>query len=190
VRAEIYGIAKAIAPEKPLGFHVMHNMTLSPFYRAEEDYAKTKEHADFIKPAIYNNSGGPRMAEFLDQLHATIFHDGKPEDFLPLYYKMMNIEEAPFAKLSTAGLSSDYVYRETKRAVAGVGADVAVYPGLDIDIPTKPGEKHTTPDDVRKAVKAAISAGAEGVVLSRRYAEMRLENLAAAGQGLREAGVI
>jgi hypothetical protein len=190
VRAELYGIAKAIAPEKPFGFHVMHNMTLSPFYRAEEDYTKTSEYADFIKPAIYNNSGGPRMAEFLNQLHATMFHDGKPEDFLPMYYKIMNIEEAPFAKLSTAGLSSDYVFRETKRAVAGVGPDVAVYPGLDIDIPTNPGEKHTTPEDVRQAVKAAISGGAEGVVLSRRYAEMRLENLAAAGQGLKEAGVV
>ncbi len=39
VRAELYGTAKSIAPEKPFGFHIMQNMTFSPFYRAEEDYS-------------------------------------------------------------------------------------------------------------------------------------------------------
>ncbi len=190
VRKELYGLAKAIAPEKPLGYHIMHNMTLSPLYRAEEDYAQMRSYADFLKPAVYSNAGGPRMVEALDHLHATILHDGKPQDFLPLYYKIMNIQEAPYEKLATAGLSPDYVFRETKRAVAGVKGEVAIYPGIDIDIPTDPGEKRTSPDDVRQAVKAAFAAGADGVVLSRRYSEMRLANLAAAGQGLREAGVI
>jgi hypothetical protein len=42
---------------------------------------------------------------------------------------------------------------------------------------------------VRDSVKAAFAAGAPGVVLSRKYSEMKLANLAGAGQGLREAGV-
>jgi hypothetical protein len=191
IRSQIYGIAKAIAPSKPIGWHIMHNMALSPFYRAEEDYEETRYYADFLKPAVYNNSGSPRMAEALDQLHGTILHDAKPQDFLPLYYKIMNFgNEPPYDQLSTAGLSADYVYRETKRAIAGVHGEVAIYPGIDIDIPTKPNEKHTTPDDVRKSVKAAFDAGAEGVVLSRRYSEMKLANLAGAGQGLKDAGVL
>jgi len=37
----------------------------------------------------------------------------------------MNYEEAPYAKLSTAGLSADYVLRETKRAIAGVNSEIA-----------------------------------------------------------------
>src|ERR1039458_3432225 len=37
-QAELYGLAKAIAPQKPFGFHLMQSMTFSPFYRAEEDY--------------------------------------------------------------------------------------------------------------------------------------------------------
>lgn len=191
VRSQVYGAAKAIAPEKPFGFHIWHPATFSPFYRAEENYAETRGYADFVKPAVYNNSGGPRMAEFLARLHATIFHDARPEHFLPLYYKIMNYEkEAPYDKLLTAGLSSDYVYRETKRAIAGLNGEIPVYPGIDIDVPTQPGQKQTTPDDVRQAAKAAIAAGAEGVVLSRRYSEMKLANLAAAGQGLREAGLV
>ncbi len=190
IRAEVYGIAKAIAPDKPFGFHIMHNATLSPFYRAEEDYSERKNYADFVKAVVYNNCGGPRMAQFLDRLHATIFRDAGPEDMLPLYFKIMNYEEAAYRELPTSGLSSDYVYRETKRAIAGVGGAIPVYPGIDIDIPTGPGQKRTTPDDVREAVKAAFAAGAPGVVLSRKYSEMRLANLAGAGAGLREAGVV
>lgn len=190
VRGQIYGMAKSIAPEKPLGWHIWHPSTFDPFYRAEENYAESKRYADFYKPAIYNNSGGPRMAEYLRRLHGTIFHDAKPADFLPLYYKIMNYEkEAPYDRLSTAGLSSDYVYRETKRAMLGVNNEVPIYPGIDIDIPTGRDEKKTTPEDVRNAVKAAFAAGAEGVVLSRRYSEMHLANLAAAGEALHEAGV-
>ena len=190
IRSEVYGIAKAISPEKPLGFHIMHNATLSPFYRAEEDYAETKRYADYVKAVVYNNSGGPRMAAFLERLSGTIFADARAADLMPLYYRVMNYEEAPLDKLPTAGLSSDYVFRETKRALAGVGGEIPVYPGIDIDIPTDPGQKETTHEDVRAAVKAAFSAGAEGVVLSRKYSEMKLANLAGAGRGLREAGVI
>ena len=188
VRAQLYGIAKSIAPQIPLGWHIWHPSTFDPFYRAEENYAESKAYADFYKPAIYNNCGGPRMAEFLDTLSATIFRDAKPQEFLPFYYKIVNLEkEVPYNQLPTHGLSSDYVFRETKRAIAGVNNEVPIYPGIDIDIPTKSNEKHTTPDDVRGAVKAAFAAGVDGVVLSRRYSEMHLANLSAAGEAIREA---
>lgn len=186
VRSELYGAAKAIAPEKPFGFHIMHNMTLSPFYRAEEDYSRTKDYSDYLKIATYNNAGGPRMAAFLEGLHAGIFHDAAPKDFLPFYYKIMNLQEAPFDELSTKGLSADYVARETRRAIAGVEGKVKIYPGIDIDVPTRPNQKRTKPDDVRGAVKAAFGAGADGVVLSREYVEMWNANLSAAGDTLRE----
>jgi hypothetical protein len=102
----------------------------------------------------------------------------------------MDYEEAPYAKLSTAGLSADYVLRETKRAIAGVNNEIPIYPGIDIDIPTAADQKQTTPDDVRHAVKAAYAAGAQGVVLSRKYSEMKLANPSGAGEGLLEAGVV
>jgi hypothetical protein len=188
IRAQVYQLAKSIAPEKPLGFHILHQATLSPFYRAEEDYARTAEYADFVKPALYNVAGGGRMAAFLDGLSATIFHDAKPDDVLAFYYKIMNYAEAPYAQLRKTGLSADYVARETKRVLAAVQGKSAVYPGLDLGVPTH--DKQITPGDVRDAVKAAFAAGAPGVVLSRKYSEMTLASLAAAGQGLREAGVV
>jgi hypothetical protein len=186
VRSELYGTAKAISPYKPFGFHIQQNMTFSPFYQAEEDYSETRHYADFLKLATYNNSGGPRMAAFLDRLSATIFHDASPKDFLSFYYKVMNYQEAPYEQLHLTGLSADYVARETKRAIAGTRGEVKVYPGIDIDVPTKLTDHRTKPDDVRQAIKGAFGAGANGVVLSTRYEEMWLKNLSAAGDTLRE----
>jgi len=186
VRSELYGAGKAIAPEKPFGFHIQQNMTFSPFYRAEEDYAETRRYADFLKLATYNNAGGPRLASFLDRLSATIFHDAKPEDFIGVYYKMMGHQEAAYDQLHIAGLSPHYVAQETKRAIAGTEGTVRIYPGIDIDVPTKPGDHRTKPDDVRAAIHGAFDAGADGVVLSTRYEEMWLANLSAAGDALRD----
>ena len=188
IRAEVYRIAKSIAPEKPLGFHILHQATLSPFYRAEEDYAETANYADFVKPAVYNIAGGERMAGFVDRISTTIFRDARPEDILPLYYRLMNYDEAPLVELPKAGLSAEYVARETRRVIADVENRIAVYPGIDVGVPSR--GKQVTPEDVRDSVKAAFAAGAPGVVLCRKYSEMRLANLAGAGQGLREAGVV
>ncbi|HEY3838875.1 MAG TPA: hypothetical protein VGL72_20005 [Bryobacteraceae bacterium] len=186
VRSQLYGTGKAIAPEKPFGFHIMQNMTFSPFYQAEEDYSRTRDYADYLKLATYNNAGGPRMAAYLDRLSATVFHDANPRDFLPFYYKIMNYAEGPYEELHNSGLSADYVARETRRAIQGTGGTVKIYPGIDIDVPTKITDKRTRPDDVRHSVRAAFEAGADGVVLSREYVEMWLANLSAAGETLRE----
>jgi hypothetical protein len=63
---------------------------------------------------------------------------------------------------------------------------VKLYPGVDIDVPTKLTDKRTKPDDVRRSVRAAFEGGADGVVLAREYVEMWLANLSAAGEALRE----
>jgi hypothetical protein len=70
-----------------------------------------------------------------------------------------------------------------------VRGEIAIYPGIDIDIPTDKSEKKTEPADVNASVKAAFNAGAPGVILSRKYSEMRLANLAAAGQAIKEMGI-
>jgi hypothetical protein len=64
-----------------------------------------------------------------------------------------------------------------------------IWPGIDIDIPTGAAEKKTQPEDVYGAVAAAFEGGAHGVLLSRKYSEMRLANLRAAGRALRDKGL-
>ena len=78
--------------------------------------------------------------------------------------------------------------REATRALAGVDGQVKIYSGIDIDVPTELNEKRTQPADVRAATLAALHAGAPGVVLSRKYAEMKLTNIAGAKQALQEFG--
>jgi hypothetical protein len=48
----------------------------------------------------------------------------------------------------------------------------------------------TRPSDVKPATLAALEAGAQGVVLSRKYAEMKLTNMEGARDALREFGAL
>jgi len=102
---------------------------------------------------------------------------------------MMGLSGEPsLAQLPTAGLSGASVGVETKRAIADVDGQIPIYPGIDIDIPTGLDEKRTQPSDVKAATLAALEAGAPGVVLSRKYAEMKLSNIAGAKEALAEFG--
>ena len=134
---------------------------------------------------MYNNCGGPRLASYANSVSHTILADFSPEQVLDFIYKTQNYEEASLAELPSKGLSANYVRRETRRAVNGVAGAVKIWPGIDIDIPTSIGERKTEPQDVREAVQAALDADAEGVILSRKYSEMRLSNLQAVGGALR-----
>lgn len=190
VYGEIYGTVKGINERVQVGWHIWHNNSFSPFYRAEQEYAKLRQTSDFLKIVMYKNCGGPRLAEYLRNVHSTIFRDAKPQEGLALHYRILGYgDEASFDQLPTAGLSSDYVARETRRAVDGVKDEIPIYAGIDIDIPTEANEKKTQPSDVKASVKAALTSGASGVVLSRKYSEMKLGNLAAAGEALRELGI-
>src|SRR5215813_1407528 len=173
----VYRQAKAVRPDILVGWHIWHNNSFSPFYRAEQDYNEFRNYSDFLKVVMYNNCGGPRMASYVKGANRTILGDLSPDDVLSLTYKLQNYKEGALSELPRRGLSADYVARETRRALAGVGEKVKIWPGIDIDIPTGADEKKTTPDDVRAAVRAALDAGAHGVLLSRKYSEMRLANL-------------
>jgi hypothetical protein len=184
---DMYRKAREVAPSKGIGWHLWHTNSFAPFYRAEQDYAEFSKYSDFLKVVMYNNSGGPRMAQYVRNIQRTIFGDLTPEQTLDLTYRLQQYEgEKPLDRIPQEGLSADYVRRETKRAVAGVSSAVRIWPGIDIDIPTGATEKKTQPDDVYAAVKAAFDGGAHGVLLSRKYSEMRLANLGAAGRAVRE----
>ena len=99
----------------------------------------------------------------------------------------MGFKEGSYDQIPRTGLSSDYVYRETKRALEGVaGTKTLIWPGIDIDIPTESNNSKCTPQSVKGAVLAALRAGAPGVILSRKYSEMRLMDLSGAGDAIRE----
>jgi hypothetical protein len=91
--------------------------------------------------------------------------------------------EAELGDLAAAGLSADYVFRETQRALNGVQGKCKILPGIEIGI----GSRKATPQETYDATFAAFKAGAQGIILSRKYSEMMLANLEAAGRAVRDA---
>jgi hypothetical protein len=184
--AAIYAKVKEVKPSLQVGWHIWHTNSFNPIYRAEQDLSAIAPHSDFLKIVIYNNCGGERMAAYVENMSHTMYADLPPQEILNFHYRVLDYREKNLAEIPTAGLSSDYVFRETKRAHEGLsGARTLLWPGIDIDIPTSPGHSRCTPQGVNDAVLAAFRGGADGVLLSRKYSEMRLANLKSAGDAVK-----
>jgi hypothetical protein len=202
--------AKAIKPGIQVGYHIWHNISFNPIYRAEQDYQPYTEYADFLKPVVYDNPGAERMTSFVYSLGQNVFGDLSRQQMLDFEYSVMGFKErsydqiierpeseyesqlrelpingtppAPFERFS-----GDYVYQETKRAVDGVaGSNTRICAGLGIDVQLK----NSTPESVRDAVQSIFRAGSSGIVISTSHAAMRPENLSAVGATLRELKVV
>jgi hypothetical protein len=187
IYADIYHAAKAVRPVVQVGFHIWHQNSFSPFFRAEQDYASFARNADFLKIVVYNNCGGPRYARAIDNFASTVFRDVPADELQSFFDRLLNYSgEKDHSELPKSGLSADYVSRETQRARADVPDTCKIYPGIDIDIPTEADQKKTSPEDVHAATLAALQASADGVIFSRKYSEMRLANLAAGGKAVAE----
>lgn len=188
---DIYNTAKSVRPSLQVGFHIWHTNSFSPFFRAEQDYARFAQYADYLKPVLYNNCAGPRYAKYIGKVDASLLHDLPLGEALDvnnrwLGYAEMTKDPMALGKITTGGLPAEYVARETRRALDDVQGKCKIYPGIDIDIPTAMDEKQTQPADVYAATMAALKTGAEGVIFSRKYSEMRLANLFAGGRAVKE----
>ena len=185
--AAIYAKIKEVKPTLQVGWHIWHTNSFNPIYRAEQDLPAIAPYSDFLKIVIYNNCGGERLADYVRNVGGTLYGDIPQEELLQFHYRVLNYQERGLAEIPFTGLTSDYVYRETKRAFEDLqGTKTLLWPGIDIDIPTEPSHSRCTPDGVRDAVLAAFRGGAGGVLLSRKYSEMKLANLRGAGDGVKQ----
>ncbi|MEK7685046.1 MAG: hypothetical protein AAB466_06465 [Verrucomicrobiota bacterium] len=187
VLAEVNAAVKAVRKGLQVGFHIEHVNSFNPIFRATRRYDDLAQKADFLKVVVYNNCGGERYARFIDNIGSTVFRDVPKDELLRFNNHLLNYgDEAGLKELAQAGLSPDYVFRETQRALAGVRGHCKILPGIDIDIPTGKSSRKASPADTYAATAAALRAGADGVIFSRKYSEMRLANLAAGGRAVRE----
>jgi hypothetical protein len=202
--------AKAIRPGVQIGYHIWHNIAFNPIYRAEQDYQPYTEFADYLKPVVYDNPAGERMASFVDSMTQNVFGDLSKQQMLDFEYSVMDLKEKSYdqiigrpqaeyqAQLNEQpingtprgrflGFSGDYVYRETKRAVEGVaGSKTRIIAGLGIDVQMQ----NSTPESVHDAVQAVFKAGGTGIVISTSHAAMKPENLSAVGTTLKELKLV
>jgi hypothetical protein len=187
----IYAKVKSVKPGMGVGWHIWHNNSFSPIYRAEQDLRVLSPYSDFLKIVIYHNVAGERMAGYVDSVDQTVYGGVPKEELLRFHYDVLGYkDEGSQQQIAKTGFSADYVLRETKRARAGLsGAKTQLWPGIDIDIPTGAANSKCTPEGTRDAVIAAFHGGADGVILSRKYSEMKLANLAGAGDAIRALGL-
>ena len=188
VLEEVYTAVKGAKKDLQVGFHIEHVNSFNPFFRASRSYEELAKKADFLKVVAYNNCGGERYANFIRNIQSTIFRDVPLEELMRFNNHLLNYgNEAPIEQLPTAGLSPDYVFRETQRALTGVNGKCKILPGIDVGIPTKKTSRKGSADDVYAATLAAYKGGAHGVILSRKYSEMTLTQLDGAGRAIRDA---
>jgi hypothetical protein len=202
--------AKSIKPGIQVGYHIWHNISFNPIYRAEQDYRPYTEYADFLKPVVYDNPAAERMTSFVDSVTQNVFGDLSQQQMLDFEYSVMDFKERSYDQIierpeaeyqsqlreqpingTPRGpferFSGDYVYRETKRAVDGVaGSNTRICAGLGIDVQLK----NSTQESVRDAIQAIFKAGSSGLVISTSHAAMRPENLSAVGATLRELKLV
>jgi hypothetical protein len=185
--AAIYKKVKEVKPSLQVGWHIWHNNSFNPIYRAEQDLQAIAPYSDYLKIVIYDNCGGERLAEYINTVGSTLYGDVPKQDLLNFHNRVLNYKDSSLAEIPNKGLSADYVYRETLRAREGLqGTKTLLWPGIDIDIPTGKGHSRCSPDSVRDAVLAAFRGKADGVILSRKYSEMMLANLRGAGDALKQ----
>ncbi len=187
----IYSKVKSIKPTIGVGWHIWHNNSFSPIYRAEQDLSEISRYSDFLKMVMYHNCGGERMAGYIRNVGSTIYGDVPQQELLDFHYRVLGYgQEKSLAEIPRTGLSADYVYREAKRAREALnGTKTQLWPGIDIDIPTARTSSKSSPEGTRDAVLAAFHAGADGVILSRKWSEMKTANLAGAGAAIRQLGL-
>jgi hypothetical protein len=189
---QLYGAAKLIRPELQFGLHVDHQQsTYDMIYRAEADLSQTARYCDFVKAIAYHDIAGPRIKHWhLGRMQNTVFGEISWEQSLELFYDLMGYDkrvEPSLEEMDTTGFSPDYVYRLTRRLVEGVGGNVPIYPGIGFDVPWNNEHFPGDPERVYQATLKALEAGASGVVASREYDEMRVDNLKALGRAVRDA---
>jgi hypothetical protein len=187
----IYGAVKSIRPDVPVGWHLSHQQSSYDLvYRAELSYAEMAPYSDFIKFIAYHDILGPRIRWwYLDRLQRTILGEVPLQQSLELYYDLFGYDkkaEGNIDQIDKTGFSPEYVYRETKRSVASAAGKTRIYPGIGFDVPWGSDTFPADPEEVYRAVIRAFDAGADGVVASREYEEMRVANLKAFGRGIRD----
>lgn len=186
--AAMYKAVKAITPSADVGWHVDHQpSSWDLVYRAEMSYAEMAPHSDFIKFIGYHNVLSPRIRNwYLPRFQKSILGELSLDTSLEIYYDLFGYDktvEPSLAELGKRGFTPDYVLRETKRSVASAAGKTKIYTGIGFDVPGSPRDD---PETIHRATLNAFTAGAHGIVVSREYEEMKVENLRAVGRAFRE----
>ena len=185
---EIYGAVKWLAPATRFGLGLWHYYFINPLLRAEWDLEEFAGSCDYIRPILYHLPEGPRLAYYLGTLQKTILGGYSLEELWSLWGKLTGLELPPLGEIAETGLPGTYVAAGVRIVKQASRSAKPVLAGIGIDVVQEGLSRRMSPDDVAAAIHSAIDSGADGITLSRNFAEMQRSNVAAAGNVLRARG--
>lgn len=189
-RERMYKQIKNINSKVQVGWHIDHGMTWDLITRATWDYSKMGPYSDWLSVAVYFDSMGRRSLQHYEKNYKKIlFGDAEEQYSYPMYLSMLGYDpnkepDVEEHRAHDTSFSSDYVYRECKRAVRAVNGTANVYarPGFDM-----PGyDCNVTPGEVYKVVQRSLDAGVDGLWCGREWDELKPENAKAFGKAVRD----
>lgn len=188
---ELYGIVKWCNPSLSFGLNVWNRNHFNPLRKAQWPWLEQTTYCDWVKPITYQHQAGGTYQKEMSDLHRSVLRDFTPEEFTPLMYRLLGLDEAPWSELMARGMDPDtYVGGQARATVAAVEGRVPVYMGIGVDAPrTHPEQAVCTPDTVYRSVLASYREGASGIVYSPNYAGMNHSSLDGGARALRELGL-
>lgn len=188
---ELYGLVKWCNADLEFGLNVWNRNHFNPIRKAQWPWEEQTRYADWVKPITYQHQSGQVYVKEMSDFHKNILRDFTPQEFTPIMYKLLGLNEAPWDQLTQAGMDPDtYVYGQCADAVRGVKGRTPVYMGIGVDAPRVQADQAVcTPDIVYRSVLATYRAGGQGVIFAPNYASMKLTNLDGAARALSELGL-
>ena len=98
----IYDAVKAVKPAAGVGWHIWHNNSFNPIYRAEQDLQELAKNSDFLKMVMYHNCGGERMASYVASVSRTMYGDVPPQELLDFTYRVLDFREGPLDRIPSS----------------------------------------------------------------------------------------
>ena len=188
---ELYGLVKWCKPNLPFGLNIWNRNHFNLIRRAQWPWAEQTRYADFVKPITYQHQAGEVWAKELSFFRKTVLRDFEPGEATTALFRILGLNEAPFADIIGAGMDPDtYVFGQCADAVKGVEGKARVYMGIGIDAPrSRPDTAKMTSDIAYRSIHATYRAGGHGVVLAPNYTSMHLTHLDGVAQALTELGL-
>ncbi|MFC2105279.1 hypothetical protein ACFLS0_00765 [Candidatus Bipolaricaulota bacterium] len=189
--SEIYSLVHWLDGNREVGFLTWAYLHSKYLLRAQFDFRKIAKFSDWVLPLFTPNMDGFFLSKAVRGVTSSILNGVSPEQLLPVHYALMGFDEGPWKGLGERAFTANYTKAEVKRIIRGLGDGTPVYPGIGIGFPTlERGQPRATRAQVIENTKAAFEAGAPGIAFRRSYVEMPLDHIRAAGEALREIGVI
>ncbi len=179
----IYSQVKDLNPNLEVGWALSFKNMYNPFYRAQQDISALTDYSDFLKIVMYTNVGGARLFRVTQNMSKSLYGDMTQQECLDFISKTMGYDNMNINDISSKGLPSSIITKETQRAKSAVkNMKTKIYAAIDIDIPPDSSGydkylKKMQPQDVRSSVNAAVKGNADGIIMARKYSEMNLSTI-------------